>query len=103
MTTISWKDIIESHTAYLDKNGMPEDMYVDSAESTEDDTHTEYRIYEQDNRFRAVRSGNGGRTFFNLFPNPPQLDPNGKTSNSVASITIADKDYLITITRKPQQ
>lgn len=32
MTTISWKDIIESHTAYLDKNGMPEDMYVDPAE-----------------------------------------------------------------------
>lgn len=32
MTTISWKDIIESHTAYLDKNGYPEDMYVDSAE-----------------------------------------------------------------------
>ena len=32
MTTVSWKDVIESHIAYLDKNGMPEDMYVDSGE-----------------------------------------------------------------------
>jgi hypothetical protein len=32
MTTVSWKDLIESHRAYLDKNGMPEDMYVDPAE-----------------------------------------------------------------------
>jgi len=32
MTTVSWKDIIESHRAYLNENGMPEDMYVDPAE-----------------------------------------------------------------------
>jgi hypothetical protein len=32
MSTISWKDVIESQTVYLDANGMPEDMYVDPAE-----------------------------------------------------------------------
>jgi len=36
MTTISWKDIIESSVEYVDKYGTPEDMYVDPAESTED-------------------------------------------------------------------
>lgn len=39
MTTISWKDVIESAEAELDKNGMPEDMYVDPAESTEDEVY----------------------------------------------------------------
>jgi hypothetical protein len=37
MTTISWKDIIESQITELDKYGTPEDMYVDPAESTEDE------------------------------------------------------------------
>lgn len=37
MTTISWKDIIESQVAELDEHGMPEDMYVDPAESTPDE------------------------------------------------------------------
>lgn len=32
MTTISWKDLIESSIAYVNEYGMPEDMYVDSAE-----------------------------------------------------------------------
>jgi hypothetical protein len=32
MTTVSWKDIIESHHAELDKNGVPEDQWVDSGE-----------------------------------------------------------------------
>jgi len=36
MTTISWKDIIESQVTELDEHGMPEDMYVDPAESTPD-------------------------------------------------------------------
>jgi hypothetical protein len=39
MSTISWKDIIESQHAELDQHGMPEDMYVDPAESTEDEVH----------------------------------------------------------------
>lgn len=37
MTTISWKDIIESQVTELDEHGMPEDMYVDPAESTPDE------------------------------------------------------------------
>lgn len=32
MTTISWKDVIESQITELDKYGTPEDMYVDPAE-----------------------------------------------------------------------
>lgn len=32
MTTISWKDLIESHRAYLNEYGVHEDMYVDPAE-----------------------------------------------------------------------
>lgn len=37
MDTISWKDIIESQYTELDEHGMPEDMYVDPAESTPDE------------------------------------------------------------------
>lgn len=37
MTTISWKDIIESQLAELDEYGMPEDLYTDPAESTPDE------------------------------------------------------------------
>lgn len=37
MTTISWKDIIESQLSELDEHGMPEDTYVDPAESTPDE------------------------------------------------------------------
>lgn len=36
MTTISWKDIIESQEEYLDKYGFPEDSYSDPAESVDD-------------------------------------------------------------------
>lgn len=36
MTTISWKDLVESQLAALHEEGLPEDMYVDPAESTED-------------------------------------------------------------------
>jgi hypothetical protein len=32
MTTISWKDIIESSIEYTNTYGMPEDMYIDPAE-----------------------------------------------------------------------
>jgi hypothetical protein len=39
MTTISWKDIIESQLSELDEHGTPEDMYVDPAESTEDEVY----------------------------------------------------------------
>lgn len=38
MSTISWKDIIESQEEYLDKYGFPEDSYSDPAESVEDST-----------------------------------------------------------------
>lgn len=38
VSTISWKDIIESQEAELDKYGVPEDFYSDPAESTEDST-----------------------------------------------------------------
>ena len=37
MTTISWKDIIESAHAELDEHGMPEDLYTDPAEDTPDE------------------------------------------------------------------
>jgi hypothetical protein len=37
MNTISWKDIIESQQAELDKYGMPEDLYTDPAEETPDE------------------------------------------------------------------
>lgn len=32
MTTISWKDIIESQEAEINEHGFPEDMWVDPAE-----------------------------------------------------------------------
>lgn len=38
MSTISWKDIIESQEEYLDKYGFPESTYSDPAESVEDST-----------------------------------------------------------------
>ena len=37
MTTVSWKDIVESSTTYMNEYGMPEDLYTDPAESTPDD------------------------------------------------------------------
>lgn len=38
MTTISWKDIVESHIQYMNDYGVPEDLYSDPSESVEDST-----------------------------------------------------------------
>lgn len=62
--------------------------------------HTEFRIYELNNRFRATVSTDGGVHFINLLTNPPTLDLSGKADNSVASIVIDGETYLITITPK---
>ena len=32
MTTINWKDLIESSIEYANQYGVPEDLYVDPAE-----------------------------------------------------------------------
>ena len=54
MTTISWKDIIESQITELDKYGTPEDMYQDPAESTQDEWTD--LLYEIDH---DIRNANG--------------------------------------------
>jgi hypothetical protein len=54
MTTVSWKDVIESQITELDNYGTPEDMYTDPAESTPDEwTDLLYEI-EHD-----IRNANG--------------------------------------------
>lgn len=102
MTTISWKDIIESQEAELTEHGMPEDMYVDPAESTEDDA-IQYRIYQKDNYFQVARSQDD-KEFKVLFKGGAQLIGGNYTVNAVGSISIAEDKYIITITpRNPQQ
>lgn len=40
MSTISWKDIVESHIQYMNDYGVPEDLYSDPMESEEEDCST---------------------------------------------------------------
>lgn len=94
MTTISWKDIIESQHAELDEHGTPEDMYVDPAESTEDEVMTQFRIYEKNNTFQVVMSTDGTR-FRNLLE-PHCLDNYG-------SIVLNNTNYTITIAPKEKR
>jgi hypothetical protein len=54
MTTVSWKDVIESQITELDNYGTPEDMYTDPAESTPDEWTN--LLYEIDH---DIRNANG--------------------------------------------